>query len=118
MAPVVTDDGLFCFVMRSPKRRDLERDGRFALHSFPSEDRDDEAYLAGTAVPVTDPRRIDHLARRFRAAPERDWRIFELRVDVAMVGRPGVAYETWRPSRRDRVGLAGDACGGVAGGAW
>jgi hypothetical protein len=117
VAPVFTDDGLFCFVMRSPKRRDLERDGRYALHSFPSEDSDDEAYLAGTAVPVTDPRRVDQLASRFGAAPERDWRVFELRVDVAMVGRAGLAYEIWRPAGRGRGRGAADRRGGTSGGA-
>ena len=55
VSPVVTDDGLFCFVVDSPKRRDLERDGRYALHAFPPEDTDDEAYLTGRALPVTDP---------------------------------------------------------------
>ena len=35
----ITEGGLFCFVLDSPKRRDLERDGRYALHAFPPEDR-------------------------------------------------------------------------------
>jgi hypothetical protein len=93
--PLVTGDGLFCFVVRSPKRRDLERDGRYALHALPGEFGDHEAYLAGTAAAVTDLRRVDRLARTFRAAPDRDWMLFELRIDVAMVGRAGLAYEIW-----------------------
>ena len=67
VSPVITDEGLFCFVVDSPKRRDLERDGRYALHSFPPEDSDDEAYVAGRAEPVTDPRRI----ARHRRQPAR-----------------------------------------------
>ena len=35
VSPVITAEGLFCFIIDSPKRRDLERDGRYALHSFP-----------------------------------------------------------------------------------
>jgi hypothetical protein len=89
VSPVITEEGLFCFVVDSPKRRDLERDGRYALHSLPAEDSDDEAYLAGRAYPVTDLARIDRLARRHRAAPDVDWRLFELGVDVAMVARHG-----------------------------
>lgn len=89
VSPVITEEGLFCFVVDSPKRRDLERDGRYALHSLPAEDSDDEAYLAGRAHPVTDLARIDRLARRHRAAPDVDWRLFELGVDVAMVARHG-----------------------------
>jgi hypothetical protein len=87
VAPVITDEGLFCFVIDSPKRRDLERDGRYALHSFPPEDNDDEAYVAGRARPVTDEATVDRLARALHAAPHVDWRLFEFTVDVAMVAR-------------------------------
>src|SRR5512139_1481051 len=73
VSPVITDEGLFCFVIDSPKRRDLERDGRYALHSFPAEQSDDEAYLAGRARPVTDPAVVGRLARDLRAAPLVDW---------------------------------------------
>lgn len=103
VAPVITEDGLFCFVVPSPKRRDLERDGRYALHAFPPEDTNDEAYVSGTARPVTDPRRIRHLAGRFQAAPQVDWVLFELSVDVAMVGRAGPVYHIWQ----DRPGEQG-----------
>src|SRR5690606_7477668 len=72
VAPVVTDQGLFCFVIDSPKRRDLERDGRYALHSFPAEESDDEAYVAGHARPVTDPARVARMARLHRAAVDVD----------------------------------------------
>jgi hypothetical protein len=89
VSPVITDEGLFCFVVDSPKRRDLERDGRYALHSFPPEDSDDEAYLAGHAHPVTDPARVARLATSLRAAPGVDWRLFEFSVDVAMLTRRG-----------------------------
>jgi hypothetical protein len=91
VSPVITDDGLFCFVVDSPKRRDLERDGRYALHSFPPEDSDDEAYVAGRARPVTDQGRVDRLAGSLRAAPQVDWRLFEFTVDVAMLAGHGGA---------------------------
>ncbi|MDG4816359.1 MULTISPECIES: pyridoxamine 5'-phosphate oxidase family protein [unclassified Micromonospora] len=89
VSPVITDEGLFCFVVDSPKRRDLERDGRYALHSFPPEDSDDEAYVAGHARPVTDQARVARLAEIGRAAPQVDWRLFEFTVDVAMLARRG-----------------------------
>lgn len=89
VSPVITEEGLFCFVIDSPKRRDLERDGRYALHSFPPEDSDDEAYVAGEARPVTDPVRVDRLAADLRAAPRVDWKLFEFDVNVAMVARHG-----------------------------
>ena len=89
VSPVITDDGLYCFVVDSPKRRDLERDGRYALHSFPPEDSDDEAYLAGRATVVTDRATVARLAGHLRAAPQVDWQLFEFTVDVAMVARHG-----------------------------
>jgi hypothetical protein len=105
--PLFTEHGLFCFVVASPKRRDLERDRRYALHALPGECGDDEAYVTGTADPVTDRSRVEELAETFRAAPDRDWRLFELHIDVAMVGRAGLAYEIWRDDAGGVHGHAG-----------
>jgi hypothetical protein len=85
VSPVIADGGLYCFVMASPKRRDLERDGRYALHAYPAENSDDEAYLAGRVRPVTDKVRQAQLARMHRAAADVNWRLFELEIEVAMV---------------------------------
>jgi hypothetical protein len=87
VSPVIADGGLFCFVLASPKRRDLELDGRYALHAYPAESTDDEAYLAGRARPVNDPVRRERVARLHRAAPDVDWRLFEFAIDVAVVTR-------------------------------
>jgi hypothetical protein len=83
VSPVITDDGLYCFVVSSPKRRDLERDGRYALHSYPPEENDDEAYLTGRAVRVTDESVIRRLAGALRASPDVDWRLYELLIETA-----------------------------------
>lgn len=48
-ANIVGDD-LHLLIIDSPKRGDLLRDGRFALHTFPPADRDDELYLTGRAT--------------------------------------------------------------------
>ena len=69
VSPVITQEGLFCFVVDSPKRRDLERDGRYALHAYPPEDSDDEAYVAGRARPVRDADVVQRLASALRASP-------------------------------------------------
>ncbi|MCA2212816.1 pyridoxamine 5'-phosphate oxidase family protein [Jidongwangia harbinensis] len=89
VSPVITDQGLYCFVVGSPKRRDLERDGRYALHSYPPEDNDDEAYVSGHATEVHDPLVVAHLADALRASTQVDWRLFELSIDVAMLRRHG-----------------------------
>ncbi len=85
VSPVIADGGLFCFVIPSPKRRDLERDGRYALQTYPGDRTADEAYLTGRARPVTDDGRLDRVADLHRAAPTVDWRLFELDIAVAMV---------------------------------
>lgn len=101
VSPVITPEGLFCFVINSPKRRDLERDGRYALHSFPPEESDDEAYVAGRARPVTDPIRVARIADQVRAAQQVDWRLFEFTVDVAMLSRHGCGGLSTGTSRPD-----------------
>src|SRR5256884_9314736 len=87
VSPFITRDGLFCFVIDSPKRRDLERDGRYALHSYPPEDSDDEAYVSGRARQVTDQARVSLLAGTMRAKPDLSWRLYEFTVDTASIAR-------------------------------
>jgi hypothetical protein len=89
VSPVLTDDGLYCFIVNSPKRRDLDRDGRYALHSYPPEENDDEAYLTGHAVPVHDRAVIGRLAGALRASPDVDWRLYELLIETATLRRHG-----------------------------
>jgi hypothetical protein len=50
ICPLSGEDGLYTFVIPSPKRTDLVRDGRFALHSFAAEDNEDAFYVTGRAV--------------------------------------------------------------------
>src|SRR3954468_11880708 len=91
VSPVITGGGLFCFVVDSPKRRDLERDGRYALHSYPPEESDDEAYLTGHARRVTDIAVLSRLADALRASPPVDWRLFEFSTEPARLRRHGPA---------------------------
>src|SRR5262245_37474924 len=85
VSPVIAEGGLFCFVIPSPKRRDLERDGRYAMHSYPGDRTADEAYLAGRVRRVVDADLADRMGKLHRAAPTIDWRLFELEIAVAMV---------------------------------
>jgi hypothetical protein len=91
VSPAISGGGLYCFVIDSPKRHDLDRDGRYALHAFPPEESDDEAYLAGRATRVTSSLVIARLAAELRAEPRVDWRLYEFNVEVAMAVRRGVA---------------------------
>src|SRR6266540_2819152 len=59
VSPVINEQGFYCFIIDSPKRRDLVRDRA----------------------------RVHELALQMRAEPQVDWRLFEFSVDVAMVVR-------------------------------
>ena len=65
MCPLLTDDGLYAFIVPSPKRNDLHRDGRYAMHSFPADDNEDAFSVTGSAAQVTDPALAEALARRY-----------------------------------------------------
>src|SRR3954447_3689108 len=95
MCPLVNDDGLFAFIVPSPKLRDLHRDGRYALHSTPLEANEDAFYVSGRASYVTDDAVRAGLSRQFvdeRAAigvqpPGDDHHLFELDVSTALLTR-------------------------------
>lgn len=55
ICPLIVDGNLCAFIGHSPKLRDLLRDGRFALHTFPSTDVDDEFFITGRATRTDDP---------------------------------------------------------------
>src|SRR6266542_1688693 len=54
MCPLLTDDGVFAFIIPSPKQDDLRRDGRYAMHSFPCPDNEDAFHVAGRAQVIGD----------------------------------------------------------------
>ena len=51
----VVDGGLYAFLLPSPKRTDLEQDGRFALHAHQDPAAPDEFSVRGRAKVVEDP---------------------------------------------------------------
>src|SRR4051794_41803963 len=65
ICPLLTDDALYAFIVPSPKQRDLARDGRFSLHSFPLPDNEDALYVTGRAEAVTDAPTRQRLADQF-----------------------------------------------------
>ncbi len=113
MCPVLTDDGLFAFIVPSPKRGDLHRDGRYALHSFPADDNEDAFSITGRARRVGDPMITAAVARRYADEREMDqppsdlgsWESFEflliscLLTRTAGHGDPDPRHVTWRTSR-------------------
>ncbi|HEY3682075.1 MAG TPA: pyridoxamine 5'-phosphate oxidase family protein [Streptosporangiaceae bacterium] len=95
VCPLLDGAGVYVFVVPSPKRRDLHRDGKYALHSFPCDDNEDAFSLTGRARPVADPELRAALAGRFvreRARfsvppPPADHDLFEFHIDTALLTR-------------------------------
>jgi hypothetical protein len=96
MCPLLHDDDLYAFIVPSPKRRDLERDGRYAMHSFPTDDNEDAFMISGTALVVDDPELRTALADRFlqerstlplRAEDLNDQLLFTFDIDTCLLTR-------------------------------
>ena len=108
ICPVVADGELWAFIIEaSPKCRDLRRDPRCALHSFPPEEVDDELAITGRAVEVADARAGDERWTAIQAATTANVGaagevLFRLEVESVMVatyaarGAFPPAYRTWR----------------------
>jgi hypothetical protein len=109
MCPLLTETGLYAFIVPSPKQNDLHRDGRYAMHSFPLEDNEDAFYLSGLAVSLSDRGTRDRLGQQFAAErsgalppPGKDQHLFEFRVQAAMLtrttghGDPSPQHTIWR----------------------
>ena len=110
MCPLLTETGLYAFIVPSPKQNDLHRDGRYAMHTFPLEDNEDAFYLTGVASYAPDLQLRDRLAQQFAAEragsalppPGEDQHLFEFGVQVAMLtrttghGDPHPRHTIWR----------------------
>jgi hypothetical protein len=86
VCPVLSDGHLYVLILpESPKRNDLERDGRYALQAFPQAKPDsDEFYLSGQAIRIEDEGRHSQVLSdaKHRANPNEI--LFELMVERAM----------------------------------
>jgi hypothetical protein len=112
MCPIVTDEGLFAFIIPSPKQRDLQRSEAYALHSFPCPTNEDAFYVTGHAALVSTGGRRDALAKQFvdeRAAvgvalPAGDDLLFEFDIASALLtrttghGDPAPDHQVWHAS--------------------
>jgi hypothetical protein len=110
MCPILDGDGLFAFIVPSPKQGDLRRNGAYALHSFPCDDNEDAFYLSGTASLVEDPALRDALGGQFVAEraqfgvsfPAADDALFHFDIDSCLLtrttghGDPAPKHLVWR----------------------
>ena len=102
ICPIINDGALYGLIGPSPKRGDLRRDGRYALHTFSSASSDDEFYLTGRAL-----LRSDHaLTERVRAAflatggtSSENEELFEFDIEHALLAtyKPRGEPNNWPP---------------------
>ena len=105
MCPILAEGGLWTFIGHSPKLGDLRRDGRYALHSFPAVEVDDEFYVTGRAMEIADPDVRASVRRAYKAEFQSDDEVlFELLIERALHAkyekRPSwpPVYTRWRQS--------------------
>lgn len=87
ICPIISNHGLHAFLVPSPKRRDLERDGRFALHAFSPADIDDECYITGTARHLIDGGIRARVSDAYHHDPSPQEMLFEFDIDRCMIAR-------------------------------
>jgi hypothetical protein len=111
----IVERALYAFVLRSPKRDDLERDGRFALHTHQDQAAPDEFSVRGRARPVADRTVRSAVAAGWYFTIDETYHLFEFSVEAALLGRRTAdewppRYSRWTadqavtPARRAREG--------------
>ena len=81
ICPILAAGGLYAFIVPSPKRTDLRRDGRYALHCYPPEELDDEFCVMGRATEVTDPAVRAQVAAAYHHPVQEQWILFAFDVE-------------------------------------
>ena len=108
VVPIIADGRMFVATLStSPKRLDLVRDGRYAMHALPGK-RDDEFYITGRARLLEDgaTRALVVEAAKHEIHDD-DW-IFEFYIEHAMtaywekMGQPGTypVRQSWQAPRK------------------
>jgi hypothetical protein len=87
VCPVLSDSHLYILVLpNSPKRWDLQRDGRYSLQAFPQDRPDsDEFYLSGIAQLVNDTEKKSAVLADAKHHASADEIPFELLIERAML---------------------------------
>src|SRR5262245_37110308 len=110
VCPLLTDDRMYVFVIPSSKRNDLLRDGRYSLHSFPTDSNEDAFGVTGAATVVDDEGTYQALGDQFASErsqlgpmrPAEEDLLFELSLDSCFLtrttghGDPHPQHRHWR----------------------
>lgn len=93
----IVDGRLYAFILRSSKLEDLERDGRFALHTHQDPAAPSEFSLRGRAVLIHDEAVRSAVAAGWSFEVDESYRLVEFRIESALLGSRTSADE-WPPS--------------------
>ena len=91
VCPSLANDHLYVFVAPSPKRSDLLREPRYALHTFPPEQGDEEFNVTGRAEPVHDHSIRAGVVAAYHRRPHDSELLFELTIDRVL----HTTWENW-----------------------
>jgi hypothetical protein len=91
----VVGKGLYAFILSSPKRVDLERDGRYALHTHPDPAAPSEFAVRGRAKLVEGDAERSALAAGWDFEVDETYRLFEFSIEAALLGVRDA--DEWRP---------------------
>jgi hypothetical protein len=100
----IVDGRLYAFILRSAKRRDLEEDGRFALHSHQEPTAPSEFLIRGRAEQVDEPSVREAVAADWSFEVDDTYALFEFSIEAALLGERGPGewpprYSSWGQSR-------------------
>ena len=99
----IVDERLYAFIIaRSPKKLDLELDGRYALHTYLDPAVPTEVALRGRARLVDDPDERGRVATGWAFTVDDSYTLFEFSIEHALLGARPTAddwppvYTSWR----------------------
>ena len=93
----IVDDRLYAFIIaRSPKKLDLELDGRYALHTHLDPAAPTEVALRGRARLVDAPDERERVAVGWAFEVDDDYPLFEFSIEHALLGARATAND-WPP---------------------
>jgi hypothetical protein len=82
----ILDGRLYAFINRSPKRTDLERDGRYALHTHQDPAAPSEFTVRGRVRVVDDTAEREAAAARWYFETDETYLLVELLIETAVLG--------------------------------